>query len=525
MNATMPWLARASRRVISAMLLIAASTGCWIVNHVQVEQLPRMNRTVESPVRVHMLDGSIALFRHGATVSASAVIGKGRRVSPTLAETTAVDSVPLAQVIGMEAFRTEFDPLQSLALTVLTTPVILGGVVALSCIGNPKCFGSCPTAYSDSAGVSVLEAEGFSYSIARLFEDRDVDRLRATPDASGRVRLEIRNEAFETHFINHVELLDVPHAADEYVVSDPEGRVLALRALAPPASATDRGKRDVRNVLAAHDGRAFASDARRLRTATDSDAVDWIELTTPAPDADSAVVTLRLRNSLLTTVLLYDVMLGDRGAGAVDYLGRDLERIAPAMALGQWYAKQMGLRVSVFDGSGWVAAGRVPDTGPVAWKDVAAIVPVPRGQRTLRVRLTFVTDNWRIDRVAVAGRWRRPVVRTVPLARVVDSRDMADTAALASLRAADRRYLETRPSQRFTAEFEAGPLAADSSRTLFLAWQGYYTEWIRQKWLAQGGAEPVDPAAPPSIGDALRRWRTDGAALTRQFEATRVPVR
>jgi hypothetical protein len=56
-------------------------------------------------------------------------------------------------------------------------------------------------------------------------------------------------------------------------------------------------------------------------------------------------VVLRARNSLLNTVLLYDVMLGARGARALDWVGSDLERVGPALELGNWYATRMGMRV------------------------------------------------------------------------------------------------------------------------------------------------------------------------------------
>jgi len=89
-------------------------------------------------------------------------------------------------------------------------------------------FGSCPTVYSDNGAVD--EAELFSNSIAPLFEARDVDRLRAQPDSKGILRLEIRNEAMETHYINHLQLFEVQHAADEFVLPDTQGHPVVVAA-------------------------------------------------------------------------------------------------------------------------------------------------------------------------------------------------------------------------------------------------------------------------------------------------------
>ena len=91
--------------------------------------------------------------------------------------------------------------------------------------------------------------------------------------------------------------------------------------------------------------------------------------------------------------------------------------------------------------------------------DVAyAVVPSPIGDLIVAgtkrglVRISFPMDNWRIDRVAVAGRFRRANATVIPLAEVLEG-DAANATALASMRDADVRYLRTSPGQRFTAVF------------------------------------------------------------------------
>jgi len=41
------------------------------------------------------------------------------------------------------------------------------------------------------------------------------------------------------------------------------------------------------------------------------------------------VIVFRLRNSLLNTILLYDIMLGDPGARSIDWVGHELEQVGP----------------------------------------------------------------------------------------------------------------------------------------------------------------------------------------------------
>jgi hypothetical protein len=187
----------------------------------------------------------------------------------------------------MEAFRTQVDQAASIVVSTLSTAgaalFVVGAAVLIACLNNPKCFGSCPTYYADSAGAHVLEAEGFSYSIAPLFEARDVDRLRLRPAPDGTVRLEVRNEAFETHYINHLELLEVRHTADETALPDEQNRVLIVQHLAAPTAARDRQGKDLRAVLADPDGSVYRTDPEVLGRARVGDLEDAIELTAPPP--------------------------------------------------------------------------------------------------------------------------------------------------------------------------------------------------------------------------------------------------
>ncbi|MFN2383941.1 MAG: hypothetical protein ABR559_06720, partial [Gemmatimonadota bacterium] len=276
------------------------------------------------------------------------------------------------------------------------------------------------------------------------------------------------------------------------------------------------------------------TEAATLAAASTDDLDDWIEFEMPVPaDVDSVALVFRLRNSLLNTVLLYEVMLGAQGARALDWVGRDLARIGPAAELGSWYRARMGLRIAVWQDGAWLPVGRVGDSGPIAWKDVAAVIPVPQDLAArgtpLRVRLSFIADQWRIDELAVAASFHRPEVRALDVSEVLRADGAPDAAALATLQAADEEYLQTSPGQRMTLRFRPEPLAgADreaSARTYFLASQGYYIEWLRGPWLRTtpraDGFVPGDAA----LGEAIARWRGQQEELETAFYASRIPVR
>ncbi|MGH7465874.1 MAG: hypothetical protein ACREK1_11910, partial [Longimicrobiales bacterium] len=371
----------------------------------------------------------------------------------------------------------------------------------------------------------VLEAELFSYSVAPLLEARDVDLLGARADGSGNVDLEIRNEALETHQINHLELLAVDHAGDEAVVPDERGRPLVIGALSAVV-ARDRSGRDVSAVLGARDSSSFATAEAVVAAARLDDMHDYIELVMPRPvGRDSVAVVLRVRNSLLNTVLFYDMMLGSAGAKALDWLGSDLQRIGPAVQLGSWYASRFGMWVAVEEGGVYRDVARVPDTGPIAWKDIAVVVPVPADGDTMRIRLSFVMDEWRIDRVAVALDARRATPRSIPLASVTGADGAPVPDALLRMAEPDELYVETGPGHHFTAHFDAGSGPAERTRTFLLSSQGFYTEWIRPDWVRIARhPEPFLPADATLLA-ALQRWHQVKPEFERRFYETRIPVR
>ena len=384
-------------------------------------------------------------------------------------------------------------------------------------------FGSCPTVYSEGADGFVLEAESFPNSIVPLFEQRDVDPLRVAARSDGTVELEIRNEALETHYINHLELIDVRHAEDEYALPAPEGRAFVLRGRTAPRRATDRAGRDVRPMLVDEDDRVFTTTPTALASATPDDVMDHIDLVFPRPTADTAAVVLRLRNSLLNTVYFYDLMLAGQGARSLDWLGRDLASISYAVGLGDFYTQHMGLRVQTWDGTAYREVERVGEVGPIAWDDVAVPVDVPDTD-SLRIRLHFVADAWRIDEVALAEHVEIVTPRRVPVAEAETSSPVAPPDLVPLVAAPDEDYLITSPGTRFLVRFDTGPEPERGARTFFLSAQGYYTEWIRRDWL-EPTADSTFAPSPVTLHAAMQRWREVKPTFEEQFENSKIPVR
>jgi hypothetical protein len=336
----------------------------------------------------------------------------------------------------------------------------------------------------------------------------------------------VRNEALETHYINHLEVLEARHAPDRRAYPNEGGRIVSVGQEVAPISVVDRDGAPRTHELVARDALAFASTEERIRAVTGEDYWDHIDLTFPKPEGEDAALVLRLRNSLLNSVLFYDLMLGSRGVEALEWLGSGINRIGEAVELGRWFNATMGLRVSVMGPDGWESVTRVGDTGPIAWKELAVTVPVPEGTGDeLRIRLAFLADEWRIDYAGLAGDVERASVEVLPVASIARIGDDPDDELRAQLAEPDEEYLVTVAGTALSLEFEPTQGLADAERTFFLSSQGYYTEWIRPEWIRASVATEGFSPSEEVVGDLMDRWLEEKTEFEQKFFETRIPVR
>jgi hypothetical protein len=503
--------------LVGALLLSACVVHKLEVTSLDVTQANPVE--VTTPVKVHLKDGSTAVFANGVSVSNNTVYGNGTVYDLTLESSRPVSEISADDVAAMESYQTPTNTGATAAASVGSTALIVVGVAALSV----AIFGSCPTVYSLEPDGQVLEAELFSYSIAPSFQARDIDRLGITSLTDGRFELEIRNEMLETHYIDHIEVLEVLHGPNEKAYPDEKGRPIVAGSLIAPRTAVDQNGRDILNSVAQSDSVAWSSTTERLASVSSDDHLDHLDFEFDVPrDANDIAMVLKLRNSLLNTVLLYDVMLKEQSFGALDWMGRELDRLGNRMETGLWYRKNMGLTISIWNGNRYRKVARLGDQGPIAWSERAISLPSGKDGH-LKVRLSFVADNWRFDQVAIALDTERGEVRSIPVGTATTpEEDRPDIPAF--LLAADEEYLITRPQDSVRLTFEVGNVSDGRARSFFLASEGYYMEWMRSDWLTQehrGRFRPGDETLVRALG--IYAAKRDG--LREQFESTKIEVR
>lgn len=384
-------------------------------------------------------------------------------------------TVQLADVALLETNVTRISG-PGVAMAIITG---LSVAVTTACAINPKaCFGSCPTFYVSDGKDMVLQAEGFSSSIAPSLEARDIDALYRARPRDRRMVVRMTNEAFETHVVRHVELLAVQRPAGGRVATTADGRFWQITDLSAPARCTAAEGECTAAVSQVDEHERFSyTDARNLAER------EYIELGFEAKaDAGGARLGLvvEARQTLLSTFLFYQ---------ALAYMGRRVGEIFAALERGdaatlerarQFRGLLGGIEVQLMDEhGGWQTVGELDETGPLA-TDVQMILLPPRaGAERIRLRLT--QGHWRLGYVALARVADEVLPRILQPQKVevVHGNEADARGALLD----PERTLITLPGDDYRLEYELP--AEPETWELFLASRGYYLEWMREEWVRE----------------------------------------
>lgn len=488
-------------RRASVALVVLAAVGCGLKTLERRIVSPDQAQTLDrrSPfLKAHLRSGHVYVFSTWTwSDSTGRVVGDATLYD---AARSRVDSGHYdVRRDSVALFETNVSK-PSTSAKALTVMAGVTAAIAVACATNPKaCFGSCPTFYAtDSSGRSVLQAEGFSASIAPALEATDLDALFRAAPVGREFTLHLTNEALETHVIRRADLLVAPRPRNGRVFATPDHRFHQATNLTAPSACTSGGT-DCRAAVAAFD------DQERWSTADSRDLAsrEVVELEFDRVPAGPLGLVVTARQSLMTTYLIYQ---------ALAYMGNDAARWLAAMRTSRDSSAQaeailgrlLGtIEISVRGDSGeWLAAGAAGETGPIA--SDTKIIPLPATTgRPLRLRLRLTKGLWRLDWIAIASLGARvePVRLSPTTVRRGGSPDSLAAKALAADGSGSREPLTTLPGDALDLVYELPP---DQERyEIFLEARGYYLEWMRREWIAE-----EDPRA-------ARRLLLDPAAMLR----------
>ncbi|MEI7980676.1 MAG: hypothetical protein WCI71_03425 [Bacteroidota bacterium] len=358
--------------------------------------------------------------------------------------------------------------------TLVMAPV---AIITIYCMINPKaCFGSCPTFYAWNGTKMKLMAEGFSSSIARVFEKTDIDMLHSTVITGREYKLQLTNEALETHAIKFADLLVIPRKADERIFATPSGTFYSTHQIILPSSCIAPEGDCLEKVLT-------MDQSERFSTADPSDLTqkETVEITfNHVPPGKSGLI-VGSRQTLLTTFLFYQGM-----AHAGSKMPYYLAQVESGNETMQHHMTRIwdllgGIEILVQNKKGkWEKAGELLEMGPIAADLQLVTLPEITGDE-VNVKLRMTKGLWRIDQIALIN-----IDQEVQPTRIKPARVMKDSVAddAARILLADTtQYLVTFPGDRYDLFYELPE--GNKDYELFLYSRGYYLEWMRENWIAE----------------------------------------
>ncbi len=229
-------------RTIGVVCLLATAACTRAVHEPFLYPVGEAPSNSGNPLKVHLHSGELVLLNSWEETDES-LVGMGVRygldrmaMGPARAVDLPFDSIALLEMHVRTGSRTT-------GVAGIAAWTVYFGIYTAVCMADPKsCFGSCPTFYVATDTGSALAAEGFSGSIARALEARDLDALFSARSTGGAFTVTMLNEALETHAVRGLRLVAAPRSTQSRVFASPERSILVagarmeLHRLTPRAS-------------------------------------------------------------------------------------------------------------------------------------------------------------------------------------------------------------------------------------------------------------------------------------------------
>lgn len=517
-------------KIIIILVSSAQLISCYpnIKPHfIEMDQLAE-NIQISSPTKVYLSDASVILFSKGFNYSGKLINGFGQRFWHTGKESkSTTQNVHVDSVIAMTYYEKELSGGQVVASFFLGLFGLTQSGVAIYCLSCPKCcFGSCPTVYTFDGNQYHLEAELFSYSISKLLEERDLDLVRQKIPDNGLYKIRITNEALETHYLNQFSLLTVNHPIGTQVFPSGTNQFVMINHLSPPDEVLNSKKNDVLDQVISSDNKSYRSELEMLKNLENGPTHDWLKIKKNLQfNTDSVTMVIRYKNTLLSTILFYDVVLASQGISAIEWTRKMNEDLLYATQFNLVYKNFSGISVLVPKNKSWVKINSIPDAGPITWKYMATKIPVDE-EGNINIKLQFFPDNFMIDYIAFDTDHNTTKTFTINEHFPVEIREDSHNNILHLIENDDDKYLTTNPGESFLLLYDI-PKEKNIEQTVFIKSKGYYTEWIRGSWVRNTNLDYRFDLfdVNRTLQYLATSWIQNKDFIEQEFFHTRIPVK
>jgi len=463
--------------LLSLFILVAAINGCGISATYQIKSKTQLQEQQLGKGRIRALTVDSRLYTLNTfTFTDSLLSGSGTLKKKGL--TTPFDgSIPFNHIVFIEGLETT----SSKGLWVVPMMVVVASGLAaalappmFTIIPPSSGSGSCPYVYAFGGKQFKLEAEAFGTSVSKSLEAQTFSILPSLAPVDGLLNVRVSNERPETHLLNSVHLFVADAGDTSSVVLDINNVLWQLLHPIPPSVASNHSGKNILNDIVNKDKCYWKSELTNTRPNTGFRDTLELQFDVPQGASEATLVVNAINTELINEVYSYmGSVLGDATLLFYQAMENDSEL---QRTIKDWIC-ECSLKIEVSDGSNWNEAGMMPPEANVAAFSRAIRISNLGGIRgPLRVRLSTLTDVWRLDAVSIDF----SPVQPLPLHPLeMNSVSASDNKKWEdAVKSSDSSYALILPPNYLDIQFNSAAALGMKKPVYLFAAQGYLYEWF-----------------------------------------------
>lgn len=443
----------------------------------------KIDKIINVQTKIVTSDNSTFLFPKGFSHDGNSIAGRGKwykfAASYAIQDSFQINIDSITAIITYNETTSGGRTFGSFLMGLSGPPLTFLGVYCISC---PKCcFGSCPTVYLYDDKNYFLQDELFSECISKQLENSDLDLLTKNIE-NDTIKIKITNEALETHYINKFEIVIADHPKSTELFPSNKDEFILFSNYLSPTSARNKDGNDILQSLTLDDNKYYRTGVKKVNELKKGVTFDFIDVSLPSK---ATKLLIKYRNTLLSTTLLYDVVIGSQGIKGIEWTKKMNEDPLYAAQFKMVYEMFSGIKIKTYEDGEWKSIGRFKDAGPLNWKYLSSELPNCISNDNKLIRLEFIPDNFMIDYIAydisVLDTTEYSINKISPC-NISDANGNSVPEIMDFIKNDDKDYLKTEPGDSYNFNFIINR-DSNNSYSAFIKSKGYYNEWIRKSWI------------------------------------------
>lgn len=335
--------------------------------------------------------------------------------------------------------------------------------------------GSCPYVYAFDGHAYRLEGEAFGTSVSRAFEAETFNVLPSLTPTDGVLRIRMSNERPETHLINCTRLYVGDAGQSKYAVLDVNNELWPVLKTQLPETAADHSGNNILAEVSKKDARYWKSDLTHTMPLSGFRDEIQVNFERTSVGSEATIVVDAINSDLITMAYRSaGLVLGDETMEFYNALERDTNLQG---TIRDWI-RECNLRIEMEEDGRWKEIGMIPPEATVApFSRAIRIGGLGCHQGPIRLRLSSLTDVWRIDAVTIDYSDVRPIALSKLDLVSVRSSDKMDWRS--AIESNDSSYALILPPATIDLTFDGFSSRKLKKPVYVFAAKGYLYEWLQ----------------------------------------------